>query len=96
MQPHFLCINVVIVPVLYCCSLGGDYRPSRERSAALNLTVVIVLVLVVMIVFLAVVDVSCYFMNSCGVTMFVCVHVCGQQPHTTLHTDHAAAEQLER
>lgn len=68
------------------------FKPVREQ-ATMNLTVVTVVVIVVVIVFLAIVDVSCYFMNSCGVTMFVCVHVCGQQPHTAADR---SAEELER
>ena len=74
------------------CSPGGDSKPVRAPTS-LNLTVVIIVVVVVVIVFLAIVDVSCYFMNSCGVTMFICVHVCGQQPLTT--TDRSA-EEMER
>jgi len=66
--------------------------PVRE-PVTLNLTVVIVIVLVAVVVFLAIVDVSCYFMNSCGVTMFICVHVCGQQPHSAVDS---GTEELER
>ena len=28
---------------------------------------------------LIVVDVSCYFINACGLTMCVCVHLCGHE-----------------
>ena len=73
-------------------SPGGDAEPVRG-STSLNLTVVTAVVIVVVLVFLAIVDVSCYFMNSCGVTMFICVHVCGQQPHTGIDR---AADELER
>lgn len=73
-------------------SPGGVAEPVRE-AATLNLTVVTVVVVVVVVIFLAIVDVSCYFMNSCGVTMFVCVHVCGQQPHAAAD---GGAEELER
>ena len=79
--------------LLFCVlSPGGVSEPVRRRSP-LNLTLVVVVVVVVLVLFLAIVDVSCYFMNSCGVTMFVCVHVCGQQPHTAI--DHGTDE-LER
>jgi len=57
-------------------------------------TLVVVVVVAAVVIFLAIVDVSCYFMNSCGVTMFVCVHVCGQRPHRS--TDDTATEELER
>jgi len=59
----------------------ADPEPVREPTS-LNLTVLIIIVIFVVVVFLAIVDVSCYFMNSCGLTMFFCVHVCGQKPHT--------------
>ena len=74
-------------------SPGGDSVPVRTGAVSLNLTVVIVLVLVSVVAFLSIVDVSCYFMNSCGVTMFVCVHVCGQQP---LAAADRGVEELER
>jgi len=73
-------------------SPGGSNEPVHAQTP-LNLTMIITIVVIVVIVFLAIVDVSCYFMNSCGVTMFICVHVCGQQPLTS--TDRAA-EELER
>ena len=64
----------------------------RERQS-LNQNVVVVVVVVIVIIFLAIVDVSCYFMNSCGVVMFICVHVCGQQPVTSADR---TGEELER
>ena len=73
-------------------SPGGVAEPVRQRDS-LNLTIVIIVVMSVVVIFLAIVDVSCYFMNSCGVTMFICVHVCGQQPHTAADR---GAEELER
>ena len=50
-------------------------------SAALGLSAgaIIGIVIAVLIVFLIIVDVSCYFMNGCGVLMCMCVHLCGKQ-----------------
>jgi len=73
-------------------SSAGEYKPVHYRQS-LNLTVVIVVVVVIVIIFLAIVDISCYFMNSCGVVMFICVHVCGQQPMTSMDR---MGEELER
>ena len=83
----------VLQQLFHFHSPGGDSRPVREPRTTPNVTLVIVIVVGVVVVFLAIVDVSCYFMNSCGVTMFVCVHVCGQQPHTAADR---SAEELER
>jgi len=83
----------MIVVLFHFDSPDGDTKPVREPPTTLNLTVIIAIVLGVVVTFLVIVDVSCYFMNSCGLTMFLCVHVCGQQPVTAADR---SAEELER
>jgi neural cell adhesion molecule len=60
------------------CSPGGDPEPASQRSS-LDWSVIVVVIVVMLIVFLVIIDFSCYFMNSCGVTMFICVHILGQR-----------------
>ena len=51
--------------------------PSVSRSG-LSAGAVIGIVVIVFIIFLIIVDVSCYFMNSCGVLHCCCVQLCGK------------------
>ena len=55
----------------------GEARPS-VAAAGLGTGAVIGIVIFVFILFLIIVDVSCYFMNSCGVLHTCCVSVCGK------------------
>ena len=52
-------------------------EPSVSRSG-LSAGAVIGIVVIVFIIFLIIVDVSCYFMNSCGVLHCCCVQLCGK------------------
>jgi len=45
---------------------------------------------VVLIIIIVIVDVSCYFVNSCGVTMIICTRLCGQS--TALGKEKTAEE----
>ena len=36
-----------------------------------------------LVALLMVIDVSCYFINACGLTMCISVHLCGRQPPHT-------------
>jgi neurocan core protein len=47
-------------------------------AAGLDTGAVIGIVIVVFLIFLVIVDVSCYFMNGCGVLMCICVNLCGK------------------
>lgn len=59
---------------------GGDGKDPRASIAAAGLGTgaVIGIVIIVFIIFLIIVDVSCYFMNSCGVVHCCCVQLCGK------------------
>ena len=39
---------------------------------------VIGIVIAIFFVFLVIVDISCYFLNNCGVTKCLCVNICGE------------------
>ena len=68
--------------VLQGDGIGASSRSSSQHLPDMIITVVVIVV--IMVVFLMIIDFSCYFMNSCGVTMFICVHCCGQQhPHNS-------------
>ena len=54
---------------------GG--RPVHEP--ALGLWTMIAIAVGVVVVIAVVIDVSCYFMSGCGVTMCICVRLCDRQ-----------------
>jgi len=45
---------------------------------SLGVAAVVGISVVLLIVILVIIDVSCYFVNSCGVTMILCTRLCGQ------------------
>jgi hypothetical protein len=51
----------------------------RVRIAMATPTVVGI-VIGILLVIIIVVDVSCYFLSGCGLTMFICVRLCDRQP----------------
>lgn len=59
---------------------GTDTGETGSMHAADVTVPVVVVVIIICLLFLAIVDISCYFMNSCGLTMFICVHICGREP----------------
>jgi len=46
----------------------------------LGVAAVVGISIVVLIIILVIIDVSCYFINSCGLTMIICTRVCGRSP----------------
>ena len=61
-------------------AVGGDVEPSKKQKD-IDVGVVIGAIGAVFIVFLLIIDVSCYFMNNCGILMCICVHLCGFRHH---------------
>ena len=57
-------------------------NPSAEpvRQPSLGLWTMIAIAVGVILVIAVVIDVSCYFMSGCGVTMCICVRLCDRQP----------------
>jgi len=53
-------------------------RPVRE--AALGLWTMVAIAVGVILVIIIVIDVSCYFLSGCGITMCICVKLCDRQP----------------
>ena len=53
---------------------------SSVVQATAGSTTIIVVVVVVFFIFLITIDVSCHFLNNCGVVSSICEHVCGQRP----------------
>jgi len=43
------------------------------------MTTVAAIAIAMIVALLIVIDVSCYFINACGLTMCMCVHVCGHE-----------------
>lgn len=66
---------------------------ARMQAASVGPGAIVGIVIVVFVVLLVVIDVSCYFVNNCGVTTFVCVHLCGR---STVFTKEKAMEEGER
>ena len=56
---------------------GGD-KAQVKGAGAMSTAVVIGIVIAIFFIFLVIVDISCYFLNSCGVTKCICVNVCGE------------------
>ncbi|CAH1262503.1 NCAM2 [Branchiostoma lanceolatum] len=52
----------------------------RASEGGLGTGGIVAVVIVVLIILLIVIDVACYFTNQCGLTMFVCVNLCGKAP----------------
>ncbi|XP_035685939.1 neural cell adhesion molecule 2-like isoform X2 [Branchiostoma floridae] len=52
----------------------------RASDGGLGTGGIVAVVIVVLIILLIVIDVACYFTNQCGLTMFVCVNLCGKAP----------------
>ena len=59
------------------CITGTD--PAAARSAGIGTGWVMFIVILVFLIFLVIVDVSCCFMNKCGVTMCIWSRVCGRK-----------------
>jgi len=51
---------------------GAVHGSSQRHSASVSSGVIVVIVLLVLFLFVVIVDVSCYFLNSCGVTACLC------------------------
>jgi len=45
---------------------------------SLGVAAVVGISVVLLIIILVIIDVSCYFVNSCGLTMILCTRLCGQ------------------
>ncbi|ESN98917.1 hypothetical protein HELRODRAFT_188955 [Helobdella robusta] len=50
-----------------------------SRSRDVRIWVVLLITIVIFILVIVVVDVTCYYVNSCGMTMFVCVKFCKKE-----------------
>lgn len=70
-------VLALILDILFCSESKDADASSQQAQAGTGLVVGIVLA--VFIVFLIIVDVSCYFLNSCGLTMFLCGKLCKKE-----------------
>ena len=59
---------------------------------AVSTAIVFAIVVIVAVVIVIVIDLSCYFLNGCGVTMLICVHVCGKGQQKDVESDEEAEE----
>ena len=73
--------------------VGAEVEPSLVQST-LGTPVVIGLVIALFVVFLIIVDISCYFLNGCGLTMCMCVHLCGKEQAKTQQQQMEEGERL--
>lgn len=55
--------------------LGEDPEPTLVRSFVSPAAGIGIALIIFVIIFI-IVDISCYFLNGCGFTMFICVHIC--------------------
>jgi len=79
---------IVLSPHL---SAVTEAEAARLRKSVGFVTVVAIVV-VILIVIVIVIDISCYFLNGCGLTMFVCVHCCGKDKPKDMGSDEEAEE----
>jgi len=63
--------------------LGGEEPDLARVQTTVPLTTVVAVAIAMLVALLIVIDVSCYFINACGLTMCVCVHLCGHQTDST-------------
>ena len=56
---------------------AADLMPVRSSTSA---GAVVAITIAIFLMILIIVDISCYFLNGCGFTMFVCVHLCEKIP----------------
>lgn len=61
-----------------CFAETAEDRARASSLLALGIAAVVGISVVVLIIILVIIDVSCYFVNSCGVTMIICTRVCGK------------------
>lgn len=57
---------------------GEVFGPARQPPK-LTIGAIIGIIIAVFVIFLIIVDVSCYFMNDCGVLMCLRLRVCGKR-----------------
>jgi len=71
-----------VIRSIWVCHIAETAADRARASYLLPLGVaaVIAISVVLLIVILIVIDVSCYFINSCGVTMVICTRLCGKSP----------------
>jgi len=69
-------VKTVSVVTCHAVKPGGE----AVRKSTLGLWTMIVIAAGVILVIIVVIDVSCYFLSGCGVTMCICVRLCDQQP----------------
>ena len=62
---------------------GGDEPDLAPVQSTVSMTTVAAVAIAMLVALLIVIDVSCYFINACGLTMCVCVHLCGHEAGTT-------------
>ena len=58
---------------------GGDAPDLAPVQTTVSTTTVVAVAIAMLVALLIVIDVSCYFINACGLTMCVCVHLCGHE-----------------
>ena len=63
--------------------LGGDEPDLAPVQTTVSMTTVVAVAIAMVVALLIVIDVSCYFVNACGLTMCVCVHLCGHDSTAT-------------
>ena len=58
---------------------GGDEPALAPVQSTVSMSTVVAVAIALLVALLMVIDVSCYFVNACGLTMCVCVHLCGHE-----------------
>ena len=74
---------MMMMMMMMMCS-GGDEPDLAPVQTTVSMTTVVAVAIAMLVALLIVIDVSCYFINACGLTMCVCVHLCGHESGATV------------
>jgi len=84
---------------VYICYQGDVEPVIHPVDSPFGTTTVLVIIVIIFAVLLVAVDVTCYFANGCGLTMCICVHLCGHgvgEVGTSFKTNEKEVEEGER
>jgi len=63
--------------MMITCS-GGEAPDLAHVQSTVSMTTIVAVAIAMLVALLIAIDVSCYFINACGLTMCISVHVCGR------------------
>lgn len=71
-------MRILIMAVFVIFFAAPAEPPPAAAVASIGANLVIGIIIGIFVLFLIIVDISCYFINGCGLTMCICVQLCGR------------------